>query len=174
MKLEALDEGARKVGQAYMYWKMFVAALMIVLFSVLSVVVSRIRRGWVTGRRNILTISCKQESETDCVTEKDGTRTCNRKKINACDIKVRDFDGTLTKNYAATKTPKAGDDVAVYYDPLRENETMTLTSFPKYILLTLFVLVALGNVVWLIFLYKMRANKMAQRVGAASFVEGFI
>lgn len=171
MALQTIDKGLQEAGELFIWYKIFTSAIAFLLFATISVLVGiYVRRGWASSERKIEHIDCKTVKEEECETVNHKT-TCHEEYEKRCTIRLHQVDKEFIRNYRENSTPPStGEDVTVYYDPKKEDETMTLTSFPKTLIVTVTALLAVGNLVWLVFLYKERNNQMAKRIAGAAAV----
>jgi len=162
--MHELDEGARTLGTFYI-WSQIIGALITLVVSTIAAILVFIffRRGWVTEKKKVDTVSCKDDSKKkeDC---KDGSCSTHR-----CTITFEGMDGvTVEQDYPKESlAPKKGDEVETYYDPGEVNKTITLSSSPKLIIVIVLIILSLGSLIYLVFLMMIRNNKTAQRVGGA-------
>lgn len=163
--MATIDAGARLFGKAYIHYKMAVAAVTMVVCAIVATFIASARSGWKTERRAVTDISCTPETKTDCE-EHRAHSSCTTRKINACKVRVERSRAEISKRYSDGATPTVGDMVTVFFDPRSEDATMTLSSFPKGIALLVLGTILVANAVLLVFLFKVRNDATAQRVGA--------
>tara|TARA_B110000046_G_C12961738_1_gene384866 strand:- start:72 stop:752 length:681 start_codon:yes stop_codon:yes gene_type:complete len=166
-----VDEVAQQIGELYIWYRIFTAAVIFLVFSIISIGVGGfVRRGWTSDERKIVSVHCETTTEEDCDTT-NHTTTCKEVKKKRCDIKLEGSHREFNRTYApGAYLPKNGETMRVYYKPLQQEETITITWFPKTLITTLTAAVAIGNLIWIVFLLNVKDSAMAKRVGALSAV----
>lgn len=169
--MDRIDAGARAVGSVYIWYKMFVALVVAILFGVISALVAfRVRPGWTSSKKKVEARECTPTTVEECETTRKGKRDCKRRSAHNCKLTLDGPDNLSIHKVYKDAPPQKGDTVVVYYDPDDERGTATLQSFPKTAVVGITALVAIGNLVWLIFLWHVKDNETAQRIGAGALV----
>lgn len=164
----ALDATAQWGGKLFIWWKICGAVIVTVIATGIAVFLGIFyRRGWHTSLERVETVDCTDGTQQRC-SQSHHQSTCTTVQIHACKLEVQGGAFPTMSHTYTSDPPKQGDSISVYYDPSKPRGTATLSpGIPHTGLIAVVgLLVALASAGWGYFLFSIRNNKMAQRIGA--------
>lgn len=165
MALQALDEGTKTVGTVYIWFKIIGSAIGAILFAVAAVLVGlKLRKGWVSKDMKMEKVTCKDTSVKKC-SGSGSNQTCTSSPAHSCTFSIEGHPKLKFSKVYKEKIPTDGTDIKVYYDPDKIDETMTIANIPKTMIVWILSILAVVNLIWMLFLFAVRNNQTAQRVG---------
>ena len=141
---ETVVKAVQEVGKLYIWYKILTSFVIIILCAAAAIAVEvYIRRGWKKAMRVIKDVRCHDVVVKDCSVVH-GTQQCTERSKKRCSIKFTGgIDGVRHVEYATERVPASGAHVELYFDPRNVASTITLSPYPKAVVLGVLGLVAL-------------------------------
>ena len=154
------------IGKIYIFYQIICGAISAVVCLILSIVFYRIRLGWKSKLHRVKSADCTRSRRTTCTqnNRNNNMTSCNTSIVYDCVLGVEGIARSLSN---VTSSPyEKGQTVTVYYDPSNVNKTATLHGFPHMLFAGIFLIIGLISAGWAYFLWNVRNNSTAQKIGA--------
>lgn len=154
------------IGQAYIIYRMIGAAIGCVVFLLMAFVFYRVRLNWKSESTKVTSADCTRTRRVNCTSRSDstGSSSCRASIVYDCLVSLNGFARQISNTSSVPY--KVNQTVRVYYDPTKKDQTATLTSFPHMTVAVICLIVGLLCGGWAVFLWNVRNNTTAQRIGA--------